>query len=228
MQVIANRNFHWNIFKRRTDFREEVTINSLLKSSRASQLALVVKNPPANAADVRDAGSFPGSVRSHGEGHGSSLQYSFQKNPMDRGARRATVHGVVKSRTQLKRLSTSTDGFSVTWGRGILLGIMNVLGFVPNSSKKKPQGYIQLTEAAWKLSPSYSGCELSWWRKAQIQSREGPFHMLVLSLHWGWGSVTAGGNCQLSNSGSRLSSFCSSSWGQLRMTGAVLCSAWAR
>ena len=66
----------------------------------------------------------------------------------ERGARRATVHGVVKSRTQLKRLSTSTNGFSVTWGRGILLGIMNVLGFVPNSSKKKPQGYIQLIEAA--------------------------------------------------------------------------------
>ena len=116
MQVIANRTFHWNIFKRRTDFREEVTVNSLLESSRASQLALAAKSPPANAADVRGAGSFPGSGRSHGEGHGNPLQCSFLKNPKGRGARQATVHGVVKSRTRLKRLSTSTDGFSVTRG----------------------------------------------------------------------------------------------------------------
>ena len=122
MQVIVNRNFHWNIFKRRTDFREKVTINSLLKSSWASQLALVVKNPPANAGDIKDAGSFPGSGRSHGKGHGNSLQYSFLKNRMDRGARQAAVHGVVKSRTQLKRFSTSTNGFSVMLGEGYSSG----------------------------------------------------------------------------------------------------------
>ena len=69
---------------------------------RASQVALVVKNPPANAGEVRDVGSIPGSGRSPGGGHGNPLQYSCLENPMDRGAWRATVPGVAKSRTQLK------------------------------------------------------------------------------------------------------------------------------
>ena len=43
----------------------------------ASQVALVVKNPPANAGDVRDAGSSRGSGRSHGRGHGNRLQSSI-------------------------------------------------------------------------------------------------------------------------------------------------------
>ena len=50
-----------------------------------SQVALVVKNPPANAGDIRDAGPIPGSGRSPGGGHGSPLQYSCLENPMDRG-----------------------------------------------------------------------------------------------------------------------------------------------
>ena len=54
--------------------------------SRASQVALMVKNPPANAGEVRDAGSIPGSGRSFGGGHGSPLQYSCLENPTDRGA----------------------------------------------------------------------------------------------------------------------------------------------
>ena len=69
---------------------------------RASQMVLVVKNLPANAEDVRDTGSIPGSVRSLGGGHGNPLQYSCLENPMDRGARQAIVHGVVKSWTRLK------------------------------------------------------------------------------------------------------------------------------
>ena len=62
----------------------------------------MVKNLPAKARDVRDAGSIPGSGRSPGEGNGNPLQYSFLENPMDRGAWQATVHSVVKSLTQLK------------------------------------------------------------------------------------------------------------------------------
>ena len=50
------------------------------------QLTLVVKNPPANAGDVRDAGLIPGSGRAPGGGHGKPLQYSCLENPMDRGA----------------------------------------------------------------------------------------------------------------------------------------------
>ena len=52
----------------------------------ASQVALVVKNLPANAGDVRDEGSIPGLGRSPGGGHGSPLQYSCLENPMDREA----------------------------------------------------------------------------------------------------------------------------------------------
>ena len=59
----------------------------------------MVKNLPANAGEVRDAGSIPGSERSPGEGHGNLLQYSWLENPMDRGAWWATVHGVTKSHT---------------------------------------------------------------------------------------------------------------------------------
>ena len=66
----------------------------------------MVKNPPANAGDVRDVGSTPGSGRSHGEGHGKPLQYSCLENPMYRGAWQALVHGVEKSWIQLKQLST--------------------------------------------------------------------------------------------------------------------------
>ena len=53
---------------------------------RLSQLALVVKNPPANAGDLRDVGSTPGWGRSPGGGHGNPLQYSCPENPMDTGA----------------------------------------------------------------------------------------------------------------------------------------------
>ena len=55
--------------------------------SRASQVALVVKDPPASAGDIRDMGSIPGSGRSPGGGRGNPLQYSCLENPMDRGAR---------------------------------------------------------------------------------------------------------------------------------------------
>ena len=80
-----------------------------LPSEAPSQVALVVKNPSANAEDLRDAGSMLGSGRSPGEGHGNSLQYSGLENPMDRGAWWATVHRDVQSRTRLKRLSTAAQ-----------------------------------------------------------------------------------------------------------------------
>ena len=51
-----------------------------------SQVVLVVKNPPANAGDLRDAGLIPGLVRSPAGGHGNPLQYSCLENPRDRGA----------------------------------------------------------------------------------------------------------------------------------------------
>ena len=65
----------------------------------ASQVVLVVKNPPANAGDRRGTGLIPGSGRSYGEGTGNPLQYSCLENPMDRGTWQAAVHGVSPSWT---------------------------------------------------------------------------------------------------------------------------------
>ena len=72
----------------------------------ASQVALMVKDPPANEGDIRALSSIPGSERSPKGGHGNPLQYSCLENPMDRGAWWVIVHGVTKSWTQLKPLST--------------------------------------------------------------------------------------------------------------------------
>ena len=61
-------------------------------------MALVTKSPPANAGD---AVLIPGLERSPGDGNNNPLQYPCLENPMDRGAWWATVHGVIKSWTQL-------------------------------------------------------------------------------------------------------------------------------
>ena len=66
----------------------------------------MVKNPPANAEDIRDVGLIPGLGRSPGGGHGNPLQYSYLENPLDRGTWWATVHRAAKSQTQLKQLGT--------------------------------------------------------------------------------------------------------------------------
>ena len=68
-------------------------------------MALVVKNLPANAGDVKAVGSIPGSGRSPGGGHCNPLQHCLG-NPMARGAWRTTVHRVTNRRTWLKWLST--------------------------------------------------------------------------------------------------------------------------
>ena len=65
-------------------------------------MALVVKNLPANARDVRDVGSIPESGRSPGGGHGNPLQCSCLENPMGRGAWWAMINSVSKSQTGLK------------------------------------------------------------------------------------------------------------------------------
>ena len=67
---------------------------------------LVVKNLPANTGNIRDTGSIPGSGRSTGGGHGNPPQYSCLEHPIDRGAWRARIHRVTKSRTWLKQFST--------------------------------------------------------------------------------------------------------------------------
>ena len=94
-------------------------------------MALVVNNSPTNAGDLRDSGLIPGLWRSPGGGHGNLLQYSCLENPMDRGAWRATVHGVAQSQTRLKWLSIHAGTGSVALG--LVICQVWVLFFSPNA-----------------------------------------------------------------------------------------------
>ena len=71
----------------------------------ASQVGLLVRNPPANSGDIRKEDLIPGQGRSPGAGHGNPLQYCWLENLTNRGAQQATVPGVTKSWTQLKQRS---------------------------------------------------------------------------------------------------------------------------
>ena len=71
-------------------------------------MALMVKNLPTNAGDLRDSGLIPGLGRSPGGGHGNPIQHSCLEKPMNRGAWRAAVHSVAKSQTWLKLFSMHT------------------------------------------------------------------------------------------------------------------------
>ena len=77
----------------------------------AFSVVLMVKNPPANAGDVREAGSIPGWEDPPG-GHGNPLQYSCLENPMDIGAWQRTVHPIAKSQTRLS--------MHIEWGQEII------------------------------------------------------------------------------------------------------------
>ena len=75
---------------------------------RKDNRALVVKNTPANAGDIRDVVLILGLGRFPGRGHDNLLQYSCLENPMDRGTWRATIHRITKSQTRLKQLGRHT------------------------------------------------------------------------------------------------------------------------
>ena len=100
--LLQMRSFLWTDFR----FHRKENIKLIFFSIIYLLIGLVVKNPPTNAGDLRDTGSIPRLRRHPVEGHGNPLQYSCLENPMDRGAWWATVHGVAKSQTRLKRLST--------------------------------------------------------------------------------------------------------------------------
>ena len=82
--------------------------------STSSSVALVAKNSPANAGDIKRGRLDPWSGRCPGERNGNPLQYSGLENPLGRGAWWATVHRVAKSWTRLKWLSTHSWS-SPTW-----------------------------------------------------------------------------------------------------------------
>ena len=85
-------------------------------------MAQRVESPPANTGD---AGLIPEMGRSPGGGHGNPLQCSCMENPMDRGAWWATGHGVAKSWTRLKQLSTTAHIGQVN-SFDLLLNLLNL------------------------------------------------------------------------------------------------------
>jgi len=85
----------------RNDLLRLFFLQCLQRPYWASQVALVVKNPPAKPGDAGDVVLIPGSGRSHGGGNGNPLQYSCLESSMDRGAWRTTVHGTAKNQTWL-------------------------------------------------------------------------------------------------------------------------------
>ena len=90
----------------------------------------VVKNPPANAGDTRDADLIPGLGRSPGVGNGNPLQYSCLEKLMDRRARWATVHGVAKCWTWLNTcVHTHTHTHTHTPSLSPIEAILNTLGW---------------------------------------------------------------------------------------------------
>ena len=99
-----------------------------------------------NTAARGDTGSTPGLGRSPGGGHGKPLQYSCLENLMNRGAWRATVHGVPKSWTQLKRLSRLAlyiryrvfKHLGCSTERGMVFASLTCLYFLDKNNSKQP------------------------------------------------------------------------------------------
>ena len=92
---------------------KELDMTEQLNWTEAS-MAHMLKNLPAMQ---QDPDSIPGSGRSPGDGNGNLLQYSCLENPMDRGAWRATVHGVLKSQTRLSNYTSTFKQEADFWGK---------------------------------------------------------------------------------------------------------------
>ena len=87
----------------------------------------MIKHLPANAEDIRDTGSIPGSGRCPEVGSGNPLQCSCLKNPMDRGAWQTAVHGVTKSQTQRSTHKLHQTSSHITRGLQALLWAVDIL-----------------------------------------------------------------------------------------------------
>ena len=96
-------------------------MQNIVPTKWASQVVLVVKNPPPNVGDAREVGLIPGLGRSPGAVHGKPFQYSCLENPMDRGAWRTAVHRDAKSPTRVKQLNTQSRSEDVGLERLLVL-----------------------------------------------------------------------------------------------------------
>ena len=99
-----------------------------------------------SACNARDRGLIPGSWRSPGEGNGNPLQYSCLENPMDWSASWVTDHGVIKSQTRLKRLSTCSPAH---WWNQIADNPVHLV-------------VLEITDAPWKGQKSGKGRGMQW------------------------------------------------------------------
>ena len=128
-------------------------------------LPLVIKNLPANAGDIRDTGSIPGSGRSPGGGHGNPLQYSCLENPMDRGASRTwlkwlSMHHVALPKGPLFWMALSAMfPFSLLW---VPLSLPLPLSDFQNLSGRKEQmrGYSVTVALMLVFVKKYYSCSL--------------------------------------------------------------------
>ena len=104
--------YHWNDLTFFFFWRDLVFIQS---GMRASQMELAVKNLPADAGDIRDASSIPGSWRSPGRGHGNPFQYSCLENPMNRVRHDLAHTHVVYQVAQVVKNSQPMQEEQETW-----------------------------------------------------------------------------------------------------------------
>ena len=92
-----------NVAMKSADSRTNCLNPDCSSTTKATQVVLVVKNPPASAGDIRDKSSIPGSERSPGAGHGNPLQYSCLENPMDRWVGCSLMGSQLSINTPLKK-----------------------------------------------------------------------------------------------------------------------------
>ena len=130
--------------------------------SRASRVAVLVKNSAASAGDVRDVDSVPGLGRSPGGGHGNSLQCSCLENPMYRGVWRVTVHGITKSQTWLKRHKSVSQGVHDSKMSLVILSLIQYFGHlmcrIDSSGKDSDAGKYWRQEEKGATEDEMVGC----------------------------------------------------------------------
>ena len=153
-------------------------------------MALVVKNLPASAGDMRDSGSVPGWGRFPGGGHSNPFQYSCMENPMDKGAWQAMVHRVTESWndwSDLVRVRILTE-LKSPWVFKIFFLIISLMSD-PLFFSEVFQQHLGNTSFLKFLIPGFT-----WWQYSRWQTSFPPFvpagnsAALFFSLfhcHWG-------------------------------------------
>ena len=150
----------------------------------ASQVVLVLRNPPTNAGDLRAVGSIPGSGRSSEGGHGTPLQFSCLQNPTDRGTWRALVHRVTRVRhirgdlARTQRKDTIAADFSLRGQKWCLSPAQNQELVRGKDRGRFQQINNQMSEenlqTQWISFPR-TGSGVGSWATKELQSFSAPF-----------------------------------------------------